>query len=263
MSAATAGALQAYGVRWRIGRTTIVEDVDLAPAPGSTLGLLGPNGSGKSSLLRMLAGLRTPSAGRVSVDGTDLATLPRREIARRIALVEQDVSTDQDPLVRDVIDLGRIPHRRAWAGDSGAGTAAVLAAARTTDVADRLDRRYLTLSGGERQRVQIARALAQEPSVLLLDEPTNHLDVRHQLELLGLVRRAPVTVVMALHDLNLAAAYCDRLLVLRDGRAVAEGPPEDVLTPALIEDVYGVPARVVHDEDGLHVRFLTHDRRQV
>lgn len=249
--------LHAHHVSWRIGGRAIVEDVSLEPSSGESVGLLGPNGSGKSSLLRMLAGVRAPSDGRVTIDGTDLAELSRRTLARHIALVEQDVSTDQDPLVRDVIDLGRIPHRRAWAGESAADGEAVLHSAHTTDVVDHLDRRYSTLSGGERQRVQIARALAQEPDVLLLDEPTNHLDVRHQLELLQLVRRAPVTVVMALHDLNLASAYCDAVVVLDAGRVVAAGPPADVLTPALIEQVYGVAARVVHDQDGLHIRFLT------
>ncbi|TYL45701.1 ABC transporter ATP-binding protein [Nocardioides sp. BGMRC 2183] len=248
--------LEAEDVGWRIGPASIVEGVSLRPAEGSVVGLLGPNGSGKTSLLRMLAGLRRPTSGRVCFDGVDLTELSRRELARRVALVEQDVSTDQDPTVREVIGLGRIPHRPAWSGDRAADRSMVAEAAATTDVADRLDRRYSTLSGGERQRVQIARALAQEPSVLLLDEPTNHLDVRHQLELLSLVRRTPVTVVAALHDLNLAASFCDRLLVLAEGRVVADGPPREVLTDALVEEVYGVRARVDVDDAGLYVRYL-------
>ncbi len=248
--------LRAQEVSWLIDVLRIVDGVTLSASPGSAVGLLGPNGSGKSSLLRMLAAVRVPTEGVVSIDDVDLAELHRRAIARRIALVEQDVSTDQDPLVRDVIDLGRIPHRRAWAGASADDTQAVARAARATELDDRLDRRYSTLSGGERQRVQLARALAQEPSVLLLDEPTNHLDIRHQLQLLRLVRRAEVTVVMALHDLNLAAAFCDHLVVLCAGGVVATGTPDAVLTPQLIEQVYGVPARVARDEDGLHVRFL-------
>ncbi|WP_141015039.1 ABC transporter ATP-binding protein [Nocardioides sambongensis] len=248
--------LEARDAGWRVGSTAIVDRVSLRPGDGSVVGLLGPNGSGKTSLLRMLAGLRRPTSGRIVLDGADLAGLPRRDLARRVALVEQDVSTDQDPTVREVIDLGRIPHRPAWSGDRAVDRAAVAAAAATTDVADRLDRRYSTLSGGERQRVQIARALAQEPSVLLLDEPTNHLDVRHQLELLALVRRTPVTVVAALHDLNLAATFCDRLLVLAGGRVVADGPPREVLTAELVAEVYGVRARVVEDEAGLFVRYL-------
>lgn len=244
-------------VSWSAGHVLIVDRVEIDAPSGTTVGLLGPNGSGKSSLMRVLAGLRAPSAGRVFLDGEDLAGLPRRGVALSVALVEQDVSTDQDPLVRDVIDLGRIPHRRPWAAMTALDREAVERAAAITHVDDLLERRYATLSGGERQRVQLARALAQEPSILLLDEPTNHLDVRHQLELLRLVHGTPVTVVMALHDLNLAAAFCDSLVVLESGRVVASGTPEDVLRPELIESVYGVPARVGRDADGLHVRFLT------
>ncbi|WP_235734433.1 ABC transporter ATP-binding protein [Nocardioides alcanivorans] len=249
--------LAAQDVCWSVGSVRIVEDVTLTAPVGASVGLLGPNGSGKSSLLRMLAAIRRPTSGTVTVEGDDAARLPRRRLAQRVALVEQEVNTDQDPRVADVIDLGRVPHRRPWDGATTADRDAVTRAARATNVATHLDRRYSTLSGGERQRVQLARALAQEPSVLLLDEPTNHLDVRHQIELLRLVRQAPVTVLMALHDLNLAAAFCDELVVLGHGRVVATGPPAEVLTPELIEEVYGVRARVVRDEDGLHVRFLT------
>ncbi|WP_028659538.1 ABC transporter ATP-binding protein [Nocardioides insulae] len=249
-------SLTAQGVSWSIDGHRVVDGVGLEVAPGTTMGLLGPNGSGKSSLLRLLAGLRAPAEGSIRLGGDDLADLPRRDIARRLALVEQDVNTDQDPLVREVIDLGRIPHRRRWSGESRSDRAAVLRAAQVTGVTEHLERRYSTLSGGERQRTQIARALAQEPTVLLLDEPTNHLDIRHQLSLLGMVRRAPATVVMALHDLNLALEFCDVVVVLESGRVAAAGPPAEVVDPALIEEVYGVPARVVQDEDGLHVRFL-------
>ncbi|MFT4034592.1 MAG: ABC transporter ATP-binding protein [Patulibacter sp.] len=237
--------------------TEILSGVDLDAPPSTTVGLLGPNGSGKSSLMRVLAGLRRPTSGRVLLDDDDLTTLSPRQIALRMSLVEQEVSTDQDPLVRDVIDLGRIPHRRPWAAASAADREAVERAAQTTRVSELLDRSYSTLSGGERQRVHLARALAQEPSVLLLDEPTNHLDVRHQLELLRMVRETPVTAVMALHDLNLAAAFCDTIVVLVGGRVVAQGRPPQVLRREVIEEVYGVSARVTEDEEGLHVRFLT------
>ncbi|MGH1563872.1 ABC transporter ATP-binding protein [Mumia sp. DW29H23] len=247
--------LRAQDVSWATGGRLIVDDVSLRPAAGSTVGLLGPNGSGKSTLLRLLAGVRGPSAGVVTLDDEPLSAWSRRALARRVGVVEQEVATDTDPLVRDVIDLGRIPHRRPWAPRTAGDDAVVRRAARATGLLDRLDRAYASLSGGERQRVQIARALAQEPTELLLDEPTNHLDVRHQLELLALVRDAPVTTVVALHDLNLAAAFCDTVVVLAEGRVVAAGPPVDVLTAGLIAEVYGVDAEVVTDEHGTHVRY--------
>jgi iron complex transport system ATP-binding protein len=185
-----------------------------------------------------------------------LPEVGRRATARRIATVEQHTHTQTELTVREVVDLGRIPHRRAWSPASAADARAVTEALVRAGLTDRADQSWHTLSGGERQRAQIARALAQEPRELLLDEPTNHLDIQHQLDLLDLVADLPVTTVIALHDLNLAAMYCDRLLVLDNGRTVAEGTPADVLTPALIKDVYGVRAEVDHDPGHPVIRFL-------
>ncbi|MER6691601.1 ABC transporter ATP-binding protein [Streptomyces minutiscleroticus] len=244
----------------RVGRRTggrlIVDGVTLAPRTGETVGLLGPNGSGKSTLLRLLAGVLAPSAGVVTLDGLPLPRVGRRATARRVAAVEQHAHTQTELTVRDVVALGRIPHRRPWSAASAADARAVALALDRTGLTDRAGQSWHTLSGGERQRAQIARALAQEPRELLLDEPTNHLDIQHQLDLLDLVAGLPVTTVIALHDLNLAAMYCDRLLVLRAGRAVAEGTPAEVLTPDLIERVYGVRAEVTHGPGHPVVRFL-------
>ncbi|MBD3916164.1 ABC transporter ATP-binding protein [Nocardioides hwasunensis] len=234
----------------------IVDGVSLAVAPGATVGLLGPNGSGKSSLLRLLAGLRPTTTGCVLLDGADISTLTRRVVARRLAVVDQESVTDADPTVRDVIALGRLPHRAPWSPESARDRTVVQEASVAMRTDHLLERRYASLSGGERQRVQIARALAQEPSELLLDEPTNHLDVRHQLELLELVVAAPTTTVMALHDLNLATSYCDEVVVLSGGRVVEAGPPQEVITEEVVHRVYGVRARVEQDEQGVHVRFL-------
>nr|WP_228045956.1 ABC transporter ATP-binding protein [Saccharopolyspora sp. HNM0983] len=227
-------------------------------SPGSTLGLLGPNGSGKSSLLRLLAGLRRPESGSVLVEDTDIGSWHSSDLAKQIAVVEQESSTELDVTVRDVVLLGRTPHRNGWGRPRAHDEAAVAEAldhARLTDLAER---GWHSLSGGERQRTQIARALAQQPSELLLDEPTNHLDIAHQLELLALIRRLPVTSIVALHDLNLAAAFCDRVLVLSAGRVVEAGEPAEVLTPELVGDVYGVSCEVtkVPPEGRAHIRFL-------
>lgn len=236
----------------------ILDGVSLAPRPGSVTGLLGPNGSGKSTLLRLLSGVLAPASGVVTLDGRPLGDWGRRAAARRVAVVEQHADTLVELTVLDVVRLGRIPHRRAWASAGDADEDAVRTALERTGLTDRADRFWHTLSGGERQRVQIARALAQEPRELLLDEPTNHLDVQHQLELLNLIAELPVTSVVALHDLNLAAMYCDQVVVLRQGRVVAAGPPGDTLTESLIADVYGVRAEVTRPgpDDRPHIRFL-------
>lgn len=235
--------LRAMHVTWARSGRRVLDDVSLEPEPGTMVGLLGPNGSGKSSLLRLLAGLDRPDSGRVELDGAPVTTLRRRVLARRIALVDQHADTDLDLTVRDVVRLGRIPHRSVLGADPGADAAVrrALAATRLDGKADHL---WHTLSGGERQRTQIARALAQEPTELLLDEPTNHLDIAHQLEILTLVDALDITVVVALHDLNLAAMFCDRLLVLSEGAVVAAGAPVDVLTEQLIAHVYGVDCRI-------------------
>ncbi|WP_460070437.1 ABC transporter ATP-binding protein [Streptomyces sp. YKOK-I1] len=230
--------------------TLILDGVGLAPRPGTVTGLLGPNGFGKSTLLRLLAGVLAPSSGTVTLDGRPLERAGRRAVARRVAVVEQQADTQVALTVLDVVRLGRVPHRRAWAPASAEDEEAVRSALARTGLADKAARPWRTLSGGERQRVQIARALAQQPRELLLDEPTNHLDIQHQLALL--------TSVVALHDLNLAAMYCDRLLVLRRGRVVAGGTPEEVLTEELIAEVYGVRAAVTRAAPGdrPHIRFL-------
>ncbi|KYK13466.1 histidinol phosphatase [Streptomyces sp. CC71] len=236
----------------------ILDGVSLAPRPGSVTGLLGPNGSGKSTLLRLLSGVLAPASGVVTLDGRPLGDWGRRAVARRVAVVEQHADTLVELTVLDVVRLGRIPHRRAWASAGDADEDAVRTALERTGLTEHADRFWHTLSGGERQRVQIARALAQEPRELLLDEPTNHLDVQHQLELLNLIAELPVTSVVALHDLNLAAMYCDQVVVLRQGRVVAAGPPGDTLTESLIADVYGVRAEVTRPgpDDRPHIRFL-------
>ncbi|MGB3484880.1 MAG: ABC transporter ATP-binding protein [Mycobacterium sp.] len=248
-------SLSAERISWHSHGKLIVDGVDITVASGGTVGLLGPNGSGKSSLLRLLAGLRSTSSGVVRLDGTDVVAMSRRRVARRLAVVDQESTTDQEPTVRDVVELGRLPHRRPWSPMTLHDRDVIESVAATTGITVLLDRRYSTLSGGERQRVQIARALAQEPTELLLDEPTNHLDIRHQLELLELVTATDTTTLMALHDLNLAAMYCEELVVLRAGRVHTAGRPVDVLTPEVIADVYGVTATVALDNGRPHVRF--------
>ncbi|WP_267241984.1 ABC transporter ATP-binding protein [Streptomyces sp. PR69] len=242
--------IAAHRLSWSAAGRDIVCDVDLDVAPGSTVGLIGPNGSGKSTLLRCLAGLRTPSSGEVRYDGEPVAGWSTRRLAAHAAFVEQAADTDSDLRVADVVGLGRMPFRDRWRGHDAYDRAVVAAALERMGLTELSGRSWKALSGGERQRAHIARALAQQPYAILLDEPTNHLDVKHQLELLQLLAATDQTVLVALHDLSLAARYCDRLLLMHDGRPAAEGPPEEVLTPRRLAEVFGVDADVARDALG-------------
>ncbi|TCP50018.1 iron complex transport system ATP-binding protein [Tamaricihabitans halophyticus] len=257
MSGGQAG-LSADRVSRTAGGRLILDTVSVTPAAGSTVGVLGPNGSGKSTLLRLLAGVLAPTSGLVTLDDQPLPEWGRRRLAKRVAVVQQQADTQVELSVRDVVSLGRIPHRGPWSPISAEDHAVVAAALVDTGLADKADRAWQTLSGGERQRAQIARALVQQPRELLLDEPTNHLDIQYQLDLLTLISRLPLTTIVALHDLNLAAMYCDQLVVLNRGSVVAVGTPRAVLTVELLAEVYGVRAEIEHPEtDGPpHVRFL-------
>jgi iron complex transport system ATP-binding protein len=229
---------------WKVGSKTILDGVTFQAQPNKMLGLLGPNGSGKTSLLRLLAGLKQPHSGRVMLDRKDLKSFGRREVAQRIAFVEQHATTSSNLRVIDVIKLGRFPHRSMFSGWTADDEQAVHQALERVGMAEKRDQRWQSLSGGEKQRAHLARALAQSPRELLLDEPTNHLDVQHQIGLMRLVASLPVTSIIALHDLNHAAMFCDELIILRQGRIVASGAPEDVLTEALLKDVFRIDARV-------------------
>jgi iron complex transport system ATP-binding protein len=238
-------------LRWAPGGRTVLDGIDLKVEPGEVLGLLGPNGSGKSSLLRCVYRRHRPDSGAVLLDGTDVWSQPARYVAGQVAVVTQDMPADLEHTVAELVSLGRIPHQRALAGTTAADDDVIAEAMTRCGVTGLARRTVATLSGGERQRVQLARALAQRPRLLVLDEPTNHLDLRHQVEALELVGSLGVTVLVALHDLDLAAAACDRLVVLDAGRVAAAGPPAAVITDTLLSTVYRVRARVHHDPDGL------------
>ncbi|MFD7061240.1 ABC transporter ATP-binding protein [Streptomyces sp. NPDC059906] len=255
--------LRVDGVTLTAGARHLVRDVSLTARPGETIGLVGPNGSGKSSLLRTVYRVLRPDTGQVRVDGDDAWALPVRQLARTVAAVVQDSAADFDLAVREVVAMGRTPHKRLLAGDTPEDAGLIDHALLAVDAVHLADRPFDRLSGGERQRVLIARALAQQPSLLVLDEPTNHLDIRHQLSVLSTLRRLSTTVLLALHDLNLAAYYCDRLYVLHAGEVTATGPPAEILTPRLLAEVYGVAAEVAtHPRTGApQVTFLPEEPR--
>ncbi|MBW3084865.1 Ferric enterobactin transport ATP-binding protein FepC [Austwickia sp. TVS 96-490-7B] len=232
------------GVCWNVPGRRIVHDVQAEIAAGEVVGLVGPNGSGKSSLLRCVVGVRHTSAGMVRYDGVDIRDIPRRELARQVAFVDQAGASPDDLTLADVVALGRIPHQDRWYGPRAQDEQIVADAMAQLGITQLADRPWRQVSGGERQRAQVARALAQQPRALVLDEPTNHLDIRHQLDLMRHLRGCGLTVVVSLHDLGLAARHCDRVLVMRDGRLHGAGAPSAVLSRELIDDVFEVDAVV-------------------
>ena len=239
------------GLAVEIDGTRILHGAGLTAPKGKVTGLIGPNGAGKSTLFAALLGIRRPGAGTITLMGDDLQAMRRDERARRAAYVPQSAATEERLTVRDVVSLGRIAHQSGWGREESAEDAAIVARALAqTGMQGFAGRQYDTLSGGERQAVQIARALAQQPTLLLLDEPTSNLDLRAQLAVHGVMRELADdgAVVMAiLHDLNQAARFCDHLVLLSQGRVIAEGTPAEVLKPELLGDVYGVGARILAD----------------
>jgi len=239
---ASPARLAVEGLSWGPAhRAPIVTGIGFAVEPGEMLAVVGPNGAGKSSLLRCLYRFHRPSAGRIRLDGDDIWSLKPRAVARRIATVLQEPASDFGLTVAEIIELGLSPHLdRSIAAPSGP----VEDALALMDLAALAGRDFASLSGGEKQRVLIARALVQKPDLIILDEPTNHLDIRHQLEVLALLRSLPTTVIVSLHDLALASAHADRVLVLDGGRQVEFGGPLEVLTPATIRRTFAVEAEI-------------------
>ena len=257
--------IEAERLRCRLGGREVLKGLDFVVTDREIVGLLGPNGCGKSTLLRCVAGLLRPSAGSVRVGGIPSCELPRRDLARQLALQGQEGVAALGFSVRDVVAMGRLPHRKSvFAADSAADAAIVSRNIARLELASLSERMVETLSGGERQRAMIARALAQEPRILLLDEPTNHLDIRHRFAVLELVRGLGITVVQVLHDIDLAAHWCDRILLMAGGRIVADGPPANALTPAILRDVYEVTAKVDRDPatGRLHIDLAPLERTQ-
>jgi iron complex transport system ATP-binding protein len=244
--------LEANAVSFSYKENVVLKKVSLSVGPGEFVGIMGPNGSGKTTLLRCMTGFLTPSDGAVAVDGRPVGTYSPREIARLFAVVPQISSTDFPFTAYDIVMMGRIPHSaNRLGGYSKDDVAKVREAMDRTDTWQFVDRTFNALSGGERQRVVIARAIAQEPQVLLLDEPTIYLDISGQIEVMDLVkdinRKEGMSVVAVLHDVNLAARYCDRIALLSQGEVEVMGPPADVLTQEVIQAVYGVDVAVRRD----------------
>jgi iron complex transport system ATP-binding protein len=244
----------------------VVDGVSLSVSRGTIVGLLGPNGSGKTTLLRLLSGTLIPDDGRVLLDGQAIAGMSRRDLARRIAVVPQETHSAFDYSALEIVMMGRYPHLGAFELEGASDLAIARRAMADTGTASFEDRRFAALSGGEKQRVVIAGALAQGSDVLLLDEPTASLDVGFQFEIAALLSRLNrdrgTTMVVSTHDLNLAATLCTELVLLKEGRVIAQGPTDAVLTPAHVRDLYGVIADITTHPRAGHLTVVPLGRAQ-
>jgi iron complex transport system ATP-binding protein len=255
-------AIAVGGLSFGYGGQPVLHDLDLRLAVGDLTAVIGPNGAGKTTLLNCINGLARPDSGRIELHGCDLEGLDARRRARIVATVPQEFRIPFAYRVREIVALGRSPHLGFWGGLSEGDQRTVDEALAQTETTELQSRRFNELSGGERQRVVVALALAQQPRILLLDEPTTHLDLSHQIEILNLVRgvnrERNVTVLACLHDINLAAAFFRRMIVIDAGRLVADGPPGDVLTPDLMAEVFKIRAEVVTDPVSGQPRVVPH-----
>ena len=255
----TSGAsLDAVALDFSIAQRKLLDGVALTLNPGERFGIIGPNGSGKSTLLRCLYAWHRPDSGSIRLNGHDLLTMNSARRACEVAVLAQHAEAGLGLTIEEVVALGRLPHRHLPKHERADDEAAIEQALLAVDLLAWRKLPFAPLSGGEKQRVLFARALAQQPSLLILDEPTNHLDIRHQLAVLDVARRLGITVVATLHDLNIAARWCDRLCLLDQGRIRRIGPPDHVLEPALIGSVYGVEVERDQDPRTGHPRLSFH-----
>ena len=235
----------------------IIERINLAVKDKETVGIIGPNGSGKSMFLKCLYRVQKPTAGSITLNGRALDELSYRESALKLAVVAQHNFYSFDFSVMEVVLMGRSPHKRLLDRDNAADYEIARRALRTVGMEECVERSFASLSGGEQQRVMLARALTQEAECMILDEPTNHLDIKYQLQIMDIVKGLDLTVVSAIHDLNIAALYCDRLIAIRKGRVVGLGTPRELLTEEFIHELYEVRAKVETAEDGrIYIRYL-------
>jgi iron complex transport system ATP-binding protein len=232
--------LELKNINVKLGDKNIIEDISLAVSKGEFVGIIGPNGSGKSTLLRTIYRIIQPNSGMILLDGQNLKDVKLSESAKKMGVVGQFNSINFDFTVLDMVMMGRTPHKSLLGSDTPADYAIAMESIRKVGMEKHVNRSFSTLSGGEKQRIILARALTQQPQLLILDEPTNHLDIKYQLQILSIVKSLGIGVLAALHDLSLAAMYCHRLYVLKEGNVITSGVPNEILTPELVRDVYEI-----------------------
>ena len=247
--------LKVENIEYKTKQTKILRGVSLQVHPGEFVGVIGPNGSGKSTLLKNIYRMLTPTSGEILLDVKSLIKMSNRKMAERLAVVAQESEANFDFTVGEVVQMGRYPRKKMMEAANDEDREIVKQSLGMVGMDEFLERSFLTLSGGEKQRVLIARALAQETEMIILDEPTNHLDIGSQIKTLSLLKNSGKTVLTALHDLSLAARFCDRVYVLKDGRNLCDGQPETLISSELVKELYQIEAEVFTRKDRIYIDY--------
>ena len=248
--------ITAENIKMKIGDNEILKGVSIDSKNREFVGIIGPNGSGKSTLLKSIYRILKPNDGCIKLDDMDISKMSIKESAKKMAVVSQHNYYNFDFTVKEVVSMGRSPHKKNLERDNIEDFEIVKESLQKVGMSEFSNRSFSTLSGGEQQRVILARALAQQTPCLILDEPTNHLDIKYQLSLLNIVKDLDLTIVAAIHDLNIAAMYCDRLFVMKNGKIVGSGTPQEVLTKEFIKEIYDIDVEIVNDSKGdMHILY--------
>ena len=248
--------IKAENINITLEKNNILKGINIEVDNKEVVGIIGPNGSGKSTLLKCIYMVLKPNDGAILLDNVDIKDMTVKESSKRLAVLSQHNNCNFDFTVKDIVLMGRSPHKKFMERDNKEDYDIVNEALKKVDMFEFKDRSFQSLSGGEQQRVILARALAQQPQCLILDEPTNHLDIKYQLQLMRIVKGLGIEVIAAIHDLNIAAMYCDKIYVLKDGEIIKNGKPKDVLTQELIKDVYEVDSEVIVNEERVHISYI-------
>ena len=248
--------IKAENINITLEKNNILKGINIEVDNKELVGIIGPNGSGKSTFLKCIYRVLKPNDGAILLDKVDIKNMTVKESSKRLAVLSQHNNYNFDFTVKDIVLMGRSPHKKFMERDNKEDYDIVNDALKKVEMLEFKDRCFQSLSGGEQQRVILARALAQQPQCLILDEPTNHLDIKYQLQLMKIVKNLNIEVIAAIHDLNIAAMYCDKIYVLKDGEVIKYGNPKEVLTQKLIKEVYEVDAEVILNNDRVYISYL-------
>ena len=248
--------IKAENINITLEKNNILKGINIEVDNKEVVGIIGPNGSGKSTLLKCIYRVLKPNDGAILLDEVDIKDMTVKESSKKLAVLSQHNNYNFDFTVKDIVLMGRSPHKKFMERDNKEDYDIVNEALKKVDMLEFKDRSFQSLSGGEQQRVILARALAQQPQCLILDEPTNHLDIKYQLQLMRIVKNLNIEVIAAIHDLNIAAMYCDKIYVLKDGEIIKYGNPKEVLTQKLIKEVYEVDAEVILNNERIYISYL-------